>query len=105
MTTNPVFRRNIEDRIHESQGDTPVTLVTGPRQAGKTTLVKQIVRDQGMQYLTLDDDLTRLSAQEDPVGLIRGKERVAIDEIQRAPQLYWPLKKMWMMIDAQVVFY
>ena len=46
-----------------------------------------------MRYLTLDDELTLLSAHEDPVGLIRSLDRAVIDEIQRAPQLLLAIKK------------
>ncbi|MCD6580842.1 MAG: ATP-binding protein [Desulfuromusa sp.] len=72
--------------------DTPVVLVAGPRQAGKTTLVSHM-SNQEMQYLTVDDELTLLSAQEDPTGLIRSLDRAIIDEIQRAPQLLLAIKK------------
>ena len=50
-------------------------LLAGPRQAGKTTLVKQIADRQGLRYLTMDDELTLLSAKEDPVGMIRSLDR------------------------------
>lgn len=74
--------------------DTPVVLLAGPRQAGKTTLVKQIAGNSGeFRYLTLDDALTLLSAQEDPVGMIRSLDRAVIDEIQRAPGLLLAIKK------------
>ena len=72
--------------------DTPVVLLAGPRQAGKTTLVRQI-SDGGRRYLTLDDGLTLLSAREDPVGMIRSLDSAVIDEIQRAPALLLAIKK------------
>lgn len=72
--------------------DTPVVLLSGPRQAGKTTLVRQ-ASEPGRKYLTLDDATTLLSAREDPVGLIRQQGRVVIDEIQRAPQLLLAIKQ------------
>jgi predicted AAA+ superfamily ATPase len=88
-----LYSRLIKLRLLESQIDTPVTLLAGPRQAGKTTLVKQIATQQKLQYLTMDDQLTLLSAQNDPVGMIRGLDRVIIDEIQRAPELLLAIKK------------
>lgn len=88
-----LYSRLIKLRILESQKDTPVTLLAGPRQAGKTTLVMQIATQQKLQYLTMDDQLTLLSAQNDPVGMIRGLDRVIIDEIQRAPELLLAIKK------------
>ncbi|MCF1431635.1 MAG: ATP-binding protein [Shewanella sp.] len=69
-----------------------MVLIAGPRQAGKTTLVRQIAV-QGLHYLTLDDELTLLSAREDPVGMIRNLDRAVIDEIQRAPELLLAIKK------------
>ena len=85
--------RRIEPRIAEALLDTPVVLLAGPRQAGKTTLVRHIAAQQGLRYLTLDDGLTLLSAREDPVGMVRSLDRAVIDEIQRAPQLLLAIKK------------
>ena len=92
MNAPSLYHRLIETRIADAMADTPVVLVAGPRQAGKTTLVRQMA-DQGMRYLTLDDELTLLAAREDPVGMIRGLDRAVIDEIQRAPQLLLAIKK------------
>ena len=93
MNRVSIFPRRIESRIAEALLDTPVVLLAGPRQAGKTTLVRQIAEQQGLHYLTLDDALTLLSAQEDPVGMMRSLGRAVIDEIQRAPQLLLAIKK------------
>jgi predicted AAA+ superfamily ATPase len=46
MDAPPLFRRLLEDRVAEALADTPVVLVAGPRQAGKTTLVRQMVADE-----------------------------------------------------------
>lgn len=92
MITPSFYSRLIEARIAESLMDTPAVLLAGPRQAGKTTLVRQMA-EQGLRYLTLDDELTLLSAREDPVGMIRSLDRAVVDEIQRAPQLLLAIKK------------
>lgn len=92
MNSPPLYPRWIEPRVAEAMADTPVVLLAGPRQAGKTTLVRQIA-EKGLRYLTLDDELTLLSAREDPVGMIRSLDRAVIDEIQRAPQLLLAIKK------------
>ena len=92
MNTPSLYPRWIEPRIDEALQDTPVVLLAGPRQAGKTTLVRQFA-ERGLHYLTLDDELTLLSAREDPVGMIRNLDRAVIDEIQRAPQLLLAIKK------------
>jgi predicted AAA+ superfamily ATPase len=92
MNTPSLYPRWIEPRIIEALLDTPVVLLAGPRQSGKTTLVRQMAAPD-MRYLTLDDELTLLSARNDPVGLIRSLDRAVIDEIQRAPQLLLAIKK------------
>ena len=92
MNTPSLYPRWIEPRIDEALQDTPVVLLAGPRQAGKTTLVRQFT-ERGLHYLTLDDELTLLSAREDPVGMIRNLDRAVIDEIQRAPELLLAIKK------------
>ncbi len=92
MIASSLYPRLIEPRIREALADTPVVLVAGPRQAGKTTLVRQMAT-HGMRYFTLDDQLTLLSAQDDPVGMIRSLDCAVIDEIQRAPQLLLVIKK------------
>jgi predicted AAA+ superfamily ATPase len=78
MNTTSLFPRWVEPRINEAMVDTPVVLVVGPRQAGKTTLVRQVA-SKGMRYLTLDDELTLLAAREDPVGFISSLDRAVID--------------------------
>jgi len=92
MNVPSLYPRWIEPRIDEALLDTPVVLLAGPRQAGKTTLVRQFT-ERGLHYLTLDDELTLLSAREDPVGMIRNLDRAVIDEIQRVPQLLLAIKK------------
>ena len=89
----PLYPRLIAPRIAEAMADTPVVMVCGPRQAGKTTLVREIADRAGLKYLTLDSELALLAAREDPVGTIRGLDRAAIDEVQRAPQLLLAIKK------------
>lgn len=92
MNPSSLYPRLIAARIAEAMADTPVVLIAGPRQAGKTTLVRQMA-GQEMRYLTLDDELTLLAAKEDPVGMIRNLGHAIIDEIQRAPQLLLAIKK------------
>lgn len=92
MNAAALFPRLIQTRLAEAMADTPVVLLAGPRQAGKTTLVRQVA-DKGLHYLTLDDELTLLSATADPVGMIRHLDRAVIDEIQRAPGLLLAIKK------------
>lgn len=106
-TSSDLIRRHIAARVSQSLKDTPAVLVNGPRQCGKTTLVKQFAEvfpwdavddtvsqdaSGGMTYLTLDDPAVLEAARLDPVGLVRQLDRAIIDEVQRAPQLLLALK-------------
>jgi len=73
--------------------DTPVVLVNGPRQCGKTTLVKELVGGR-RSYLTLDDETTLAAARSDPTSFLRELDRVSIDEVQRAPELLPAIKRL-----------
>jgi predicted AAA+ superfamily ATPase len=86
------LHRHLDARILEAMTDTPVVLLAGPRQAGKTTLARRFATE-AMRYLTLDDAVTLLAAKSDPVGMINGLDRAIIDEVQRAPDLLLAIKK------------
>src|SRR3990172_6814493 len=90
--TVQIFPRYIQHRIWEAMADTPVVLLSGPRQAGKTTLVRQFAGDM-QRFITLDDEPTLLAARQDPVGLVRSLDCAVIDEVQRAPSLLLAIKK------------
>lgn len=65
----------------------PVLGVTGPRQSGKTTLVRQLFKDK--PYVSLEDPQERAFAEEDPKGFLKRFEKGAIfDEAQRWPDLF-----------------
>jgi len=86
------LNRSIETTISETLIDTPVIIINGPRQAGKTTLLKQILPTHGT-YITLDDENMLVQAQSDPIGLLHSLDHpIAIDEIQRAPELIKTIK-------------
>ena len=79
--------RAIEPAVLAIAETFPVLLVTGPRQVGKTTLLKHIA-EKGRNYVTLDDPLQRRLAVEEPeLFLERFETPVIIDEIQYAPNL------------------
>ena len=68
-------------------------MISGARQVGKTTLVKNVLANQGYSYYTLDDRSTLLFAQRDPQGFIENLVGpVVIDEIQRVPELLLAIK-------------
>ena len=93
MTDTPQIPRLAEDSLAEALADTPVVIVHGPRQCGKTTLATRVGKRLGFEYVNLDDDAARRAAHDDPAGFVaRLPERTIIDEIQRAPELFLPLK-------------
>jgi len=53
-----MIRRNIEDAIRQALADTPVVLLNGARQTGKTTLAQALAENTGAEYFTLDDAAT-----------------------------------------------
>ena len=72
--------------------DTPVVMVTGPRQCGKTTLVRDLVAGK-REFITMNDDTVLAAARSDPTGLVRALDRTTIDEVQRVPDLLRAIKK------------
>ncbi|MBM4261557.1 MAG: ATP-binding protein [Deltaproteobacteria bacterium] len=86
-----LYQRFSAARVRTALADTPVVLVNGPRQCGKTTLVRQLVGGE-RGYLTLDDDTVLDAARNDPAGFVRSLDRVVIDEVQRAPNLLRAIK-------------
>ena len=89
--------REMEPVLRDMLKQFPAVVVTGPRQAGKSTLLQHVLPDY--PYITLDDPLVRQQALDDPELLIdTAGKRLVIDEIQYAPSLLPHLK---MRIDRQ----
>ena len=61
-----MLQRNIESCLRVALRDTPVVLLNGARQTGKTTLVRKMAGDLSAAYLTLDDATTLAAAASDP---------------------------------------
>ena len=75
----------------------PVITLLGPRQSGKTTLVKQCFPDYA--YINLEEPDTRLFAKEDPRRFLESYSgHLIVDEIQRVPEL---LSYIQVMVDSQ----
>jgi uncharacterized protein len=91
-----MIERHARRLIVEAAEDSRVVMVVGPRQAGKTTLVRDLAEGAlPMSYVTFDEAGTRRAASEDPVGFLAGLERpVAIDEVQRAPEILLEIKRI-----------
>lgn len=91
--------RHISPLLAEALTDTPVVVLNGARQSGKSTLVQSLAASSGLpevrprQYLTLDDAVVLNAAKSDPAGFINGLAGpVTLDEVQRAPELFLAIK-------------
>ena len=91
MADRTLFARFAADLVIDALQDTPVVIVIGPRQCGKTTLVRDLVADH-RDFYTFDDETVLAAAHADPTGLVRGLDRATIDEVQRAPDLLRAIK-------------
>lgn len=88
-----MIRRHIENSIQMAMTDTPVVLLNGARQTGKTTLAQAFAVKSEASYHTLDDYATLSLAASDPAGFICNLSgHVVIDEIQKAPELFPAIK-------------
>ncbi len=82
-----MFQRSIAEKTKRYAKQYPVVTITGPRQSGKTTLVKNLFPKK--KYVSLEDIESRNQAEQDPKGfLARYPEGAIIDEIQRTPDLF-----------------
>ena len=83
--------REIEKELKKISAQFPVTLLTGPRQTGKSTMLSHLF--PRYQYITFDDSSLRLSARKDPAAFVEAlKTPVVIDEIQYAPEILHHIK-------------
>ena len=117
MADSGFYPRYIGQRLVEALEDSPVVLIQGPRQCGKTTLAQMLcapaslsrrdalrvsralppgfltveTRDYG--YISFDDDVARAGAEADPMGFVGNlPEKIILDEVQRVPWLFAALK-------------
>ena len=117
MDRSRLYPRPIERQLIEALEDSPVVLIHGPRQCGKTTLAQMVCApamlpglpglpethgqkaspDEPFRrdylYLSFDDFGIRAAAEADPMGFVANlPERVILDEIQHVPELFGALK-------------
>lgn len=89
------INRHMETQVLELSKSYSAILVTGPRQAGKTTMLRSLAEGEniGREYVTLDDLTTRDMAKNDPALFLQlHKPPVLIDEVQYAPELFTYIK-------------
>ena len=87
--------RHMEKKVLDLRKSFSALLITGPRQAGKTTMLKELAKHEGIGrgYVSLDDLNTRDMAKNDPKLFLQlHKPPVIIDEVQYAPELFTYIK-------------
>lgn len=116
MSAPTFYPRGAEERLAEALEDSPVVLIHGPRQCGKTTLAQYACASQHLTrsgdstiwsgtrptrgprhrdyaYISFDDAVVRDGARADPIGFVADlPERVILDEVQHVPSLFEALK-------------
>ena len=85
--------RSLEKVVLQVTKEYPVVLISGPRQVGKTTMLKKLMEGTGRNYVTLDDLQERALAKNDPEMFLQlHKPPILIDEVQYAPELFSMIK-------------
>ena len=87
------FPREISNLVDEGLSSLPVVVLTGLRQAGKTTFLQSDPVTAGRRYFTLDDFATLEAARREPMSLLSGVDPITIDEAQRCPELLVAVKQ------------
>src|ERR1700722_2545551 len=89
-----MYRRNITEKLEKYLTLSPVVLLTGARQTGKSTLMLEIAQGKEFNYITFDDPGMLSAAKHDPIGFISGLQKpIILDEVQRIPELFLAIKK------------
>jgi predicted AAA+ superfamily ATPase len=87
------LKRHLESAAEAGLADTRVVAINGARQVGKSTLVEALIGGRrSAEHRTLDDGITLAAARSDPARFVRHEGLLALDEIQRAPELMLAIK-------------
>ncbi|MDR2373733.1 MAG: ATP-binding protein [Bifidobacteriaceae bacterium] len=85
--------RRAEQLVEEAISDTRVILINGARQVGKSTLAQAVARRHGAEWRSFDDPQTVAAARFDPKGFVVSDRMIAIDEVQRYPEILLAIKQ------------
>ncbi len=83
-----IERTSLTSSIATALGRSPVTVLTGPRQSGKTTLARTFLTEESTNYFDLEDPLSLARLEEPRTALEPLRGLVVIDEVQRRPDLF-----------------
>lgn len=91
-----MYTRNLKDGLLAAAQDTPVVLLNGARQTGKSTLLGMFDPTHKAHIISLDDLTVLQAIRNNAQAFLAGLqgERIIIDEVQRAPELFLPLKEV-----------
>ncbi len=82
------LKRLLEKTVRKVQATFPVTVITGPRQSGKSTLLQEMFPEGKSTHLSLEDPDLRALVMQDPLGYLSSKPKpVILDEIQELPEI------------------
>lgn len=85
--------RYLTQEVVQALAAFPVVVLTGARQTGKSTLIRELLPEPERDYRTLDDMDVLERAQREPDALVSSRQPITIDEIQRSPDLLLAIKR------------
>lgn len=94
LRIRPMFKRYIKPLVAKALKRSPVVLLNGARQIGKTTLALEFMKEKDYNYITFDDEITYLAAKSNSTDFIASIDKpVIIDEVQRVPEIFLAIKR------------
>ncbi|MBU2585664.1 MAG: ATP-binding protein [Bacteroidetes bacterium] len=91
-----MINRKITPKLLDALSDSPVVLLHGARQSGKSTLIKSLTETSSpAKYLTFDDPVIFSAAKSNPIEFLEAyEENLAVDEVQRIPEIFLAIKNI-----------
>jgi predicted AAA+ superfamily ATPase len=88
-----MLKRALDRPLRAALSDTPVVMLVGARQTGKSTLAETWVENGRASYVTFDEPRLLSAARGDPVRFVEDLgETAVLDEVQRVPEIFLPIK-------------
>ena len=87
-------KRWIADRLRKSLSVAPIIVLTGARQTGKTTLLRNEVPFKDFEYFTMDDLDVLSQAEKNPIPILTSGNNIIIDEVQKVPKIFPQIKSI-----------
>jgi len=94
MAHETYYPRELAGEVDRALRIFPLVVISGPRQSGKTTMIREEEGLSGRAYFTLDELDLLNTARTEPEALLEAADEVTIDEAQRAPELFLTVKRL-----------